>query len=161
MRPVGSKYLLEEPIGRGATGTVWRARQRETAGAEAAVPGRPGETVAIKVLKEELANDADIVMRSARETFATLGAQVLVRRCDQELNATGVNSTRTRAPLSELTEQERAVARLVAAGGSNRQVAEQLFLSVKTIQYHLTRVYAKFGIRSRTELAAYLHELDR
>ncbi|CAL9520465.1 serine/threonine-protein kinase [Streptomyces sp. enrichment culture] len=67
MRPVGSKYLLEEPLGRGATGTVWRARQRETAGAEAAVPGQPGETVAIKVLKEELANDADVVMRFLRE----------------------------------------------------------------------------------------------
>ncbi|MFF0113792.1 serine/threonine-protein kinase [Streptomyces prasinus] len=72
MRPVGSKYLLEEPIGRGATGTVWRARQRETAGAEAAVPGRPGETVAIKVLKEELANDADIVMRFLRERSVLL-----------------------------------------------------------------------------------------
>ncbi|MPY60641.1 serine/threonine-protein kinase [Streptomyces spongiae] len=72
MRPVGSKYLLEEPLGRGATGTVWRARQRETAGAEAAVPGSPGETVAIKVLKEELANDADIVMRFLRERSVLL-----------------------------------------------------------------------------------------
>ncbi|MDX3521603.1 serine/threonine-protein kinase [Streptomyces scabiei] len=72
MRPVGSKYLLEEPIGRGATGTVWRARQRETAGAEAAVPGHPGETVAIKVLKEELASDADIVMRFLRERSVLL-----------------------------------------------------------------------------------------
>ncbi|MFG3187328.1 serine/threonine-protein kinase [Streptomyces omiyaensis] len=72
MRPIGSKYLLEEPLGRGATGTVWRARQRETAGAEAAVPGQPGETVAIKVLKEELANDADIVMRFLRERSVLL-----------------------------------------------------------------------------------------
>lgn len=72
MRPVGSKYLLEEPLGRGATGTVWRARQRETAGAEAAVPGQPGETVAIKVLKEELANDADVVMRFLRERSVLL-----------------------------------------------------------------------------------------
>lgn len=72
MRPVGSKYLLEEPLGRGATGTVWRARQRETAGAEAAVPGQPGETVAIKVLKEELANDSDIVMRFLRERSVLL-----------------------------------------------------------------------------------------
>ncbi|MEH0419141.1 serine/threonine-protein kinase [Streptomyces sp. B21-083] len=72
MRPVGSKYLLEEPLGRGATGTVWRARQRETAGAEAAVPGQPGEAVAIKVLKEELANDADIVMRFLRERSVLL-----------------------------------------------------------------------------------------
>ncbi|MFB8397217.1 serine/threonine-protein kinase [Streptomyces yangpuensis] len=72
MRPVGSKYLLEEPLGRGATGTVWRARQRETAGAEAAVAGQPGETVAIKVLKEELAQDADIVMRFLRERSVLL-----------------------------------------------------------------------------------------
>ncbi|MFE3149872.1 serine/threonine-protein kinase [Streptomyces sp. NPDC059218] len=72
MRPVGSKYLLEEPLGRGATGTVWRARQRETAGAEAAVAGEPGETVAIKVLKEELANDADVVMRFLRERSVLL-----------------------------------------------------------------------------------------
>ncbi|MFJ6700800.1 serine/threonine-protein kinase [Streptomyces sp. NPDC091272] len=72
MRPVGSKYLLEQPLGRGATGTVWRARQRETAGAEAAVAGQPGETVAIKVLKEELANDADVVMRFLRERSVLL-----------------------------------------------------------------------------------------
>lgn len=72
MRPVGSKYLLEEPLGRGATGTVWRARQRETAGAEAAVPGQPGEMVAIKVLKEELANDPDVVMRFLRERSVLL-----------------------------------------------------------------------------------------
>ncbi|MEV6550650.1 protein kinase [Streptomyces sp. NPDC051597] len=72
MRPVGSKYLLEEPLGRGATGTVWRARQREAAGAEAAVAGQPGETVAIKVLKEELANDADVVMRFLRERSVLL-----------------------------------------------------------------------------------------
>lgn len=72
MRPVGSKYLLEEPLGRGATGTVWRASQRETAGSEAAVAGRPGETVAIKVLKEELASDPDIVMRFLRERSVLL-----------------------------------------------------------------------------------------
>ncbi|MDF3297780.1 serine/threonine-protein kinase [Streptomyces tropicalis] len=72
MRPVGSKYLLEEPLGRGATGTVWRARQHQTAGAEAAVAGQPGETVAIKVLKEELASDADVVMRFLRERSVLL-----------------------------------------------------------------------------------------
>ncbi|MBB0246894.1 protein kinase, partial [Streptomyces alkaliphilus] len=72
MRPVGSKYLLEEPLGRGATGTVWRARQREAAGAEAAVPGHPGELVAIKVLKEELAHDPEVVMRFLRERSVLL-----------------------------------------------------------------------------------------
>ena len=57
MRPVGSKYLLEEPLGRGATGTVWRARVR----------GEEGIAVAVKVLKEELASDPDVVMRFLRE----------------------------------------------------------------------------------------------
>ncbi|MGV9252776.1 serine/threonine-protein kinase [Streptomyces sp. NPDC003697] len=84
MRPVGSKYLLEEPLGRGATGTVWRARMGTPPGAEpagapwggdtagAAAPGRAGETVAIKVLKEELANDPDVVMRFLRERSVLL-----------------------------------------------------------------------------------------
>jgi serine/threonine-protein kinase len=72
VRPVGSKYLLEEPLGRGATGTVWRGHQREAAGEEAAVPGQPGEQVAVKVLKEELANDPDVVMRFLRERSVLL-----------------------------------------------------------------------------------------
>ncbi|MEV0965842.1 protein kinase [Streptomyces sp. NPDC049910] len=79
MRPVGSKYVLEEPLGRGATGTVWRARMGGSPGAAAlrgeiagADPAVPGETVAIKVLKEELANDPDVVMRFLRERSVLL-----------------------------------------------------------------------------------------
>ncbi|MFJ9365963.1 LuxR C-terminal-related transcriptional regulator [Nocardia sp. NPDC101769] len=104
--------------------------------------------------------EADTVMRSARETFAALGASVLVERCDRELKAAGVNAKRRRDPFSELTEQERTVARLVMSGKTNKQAAEELFLSVKTIQYHLTRVYAKLRVRSRTELVAYMRELE-
>ncbi|MFI0720112.1 serine/threonine-protein kinase [Streptomyces sp. NPDC021224] len=79
MRPVGSKYLLEEPLGRGATGTVWRARVRGAAeggdGSDAppAAEGlAPGATVAVKVLKEELAGDPDVVMRFLRERSVLL-----------------------------------------------------------------------------------------
>lgn len=61
VRPVGSKYELVEPLGRGATGTVWRSHVRDT-----------GETVAIKVLKEELAGDPDVVMRFLRERSVLL-----------------------------------------------------------------------------------------
>ncbi|MFB7667825.1 serine/threonine-protein kinase [Kitasatospora sp. NPDC056138] len=69
MRPVGSKYLLEETLGRGATGTVWRALVRE----DAAVPGiEPGRPVAIKILREELAADPDVVMRFLRERSVLL-----------------------------------------------------------------------------------------
>ncbi|MFJ6622141.1 protein kinase [Kitasatospora sp. NPDC091335] len=64
MRPVGSKYLLDETLGRGATGTVWRGVVRE----DVQVPGcAPGQRVAIKVLREELAADPDVVMRFLRE----------------------------------------------------------------------------------------------
>ncbi|MFJ9443831.1 protein kinase [Kitasatospora sp. NPDC101235] len=64
MRPVGSKYLLDETLGRGATGTVWRGVVRE----DVQVPGCvPGQRVAIKVLREELAADPDVVMRFLRE----------------------------------------------------------------------------------------------
>ena len=62
MRPVGSKYLLEEPLGRGATGTVWRGQVR----------GEEGTAVAVKVLKEELAGDPDVVMRFLRERSVLL-----------------------------------------------------------------------------------------
>ncbi|MER8185419.1 serine/threonine-protein kinase [Kitasatospora sp. NPDC094015] len=69
MRPVGSKYLLEDSLGRGATGTVWRGRVRE----DVAVNGlQPGQAVAVKVLREELAADPDIVMRFLRERSALL-----------------------------------------------------------------------------------------
>ncbi|WP_431678847.1 protein kinase domain-containing protein [Kitasatospora sp. KL5] len=69
MRPVGSKYLIEESLGRGATGTVFRGRVRD----DAAVPGlEPGRAVAVKVLREELATDPDVVMRFLRERSVLL-----------------------------------------------------------------------------------------
>jgi serine/threonine-protein kinase len=67
VRPVGSKYLLEEPLGRGATGTVWRARIRDGSAGDGGA-----ELVAIKVLKEELAADPDVVMRFLRERSVLL-----------------------------------------------------------------------------------------
>ncbi|MCD2189579.1 helix-turn-helix domain-containing protein [Actinomycetospora soli] len=56
-----------------------------------------------------------------------------------------------------LTAQEAAVVRLVSTGMSNKDVASELQVSPKTIQYHLTRIYTKVGVRSRTELAR-LHQ---
>ena len=105
--------------------------------------------------------EADELLRQAREGYARLGASAYVRRCDRELKAGGLTSRGPAAehePLSEvaaeLTTQERAVADLVAAGLTNKEVAAQLFVSVKTVQYHLTRIYSRLGIRSRSELAA-------
>jgi DNA-binding CsgD family transcriptional regulator/tetratricopeptide (TPR) repeat protein len=112
--------------------------------------------------------DASEVLAAARDAFAVLGATVYVARCERELQAAGTGAFRTRpAPGAEpedlaatgpipvaFTPQEEAVVRLVAEGRSNRETARELFVTVKTVQYHLTRIYAKLGISSRSELAA-------
>jgi DNA-binding CsgD family transcriptional regulator len=59
----------------------------------------------------------------------------------------------TEGPLGALTAREREIALLVADGRTNREVAEQLVLSAKTIEAHLRNIYAKLGVRSRVELA--------
>ena len=110
--------------------------------------------------------DADVVVRTARELYSSLGAVSYVERCDRELKAGGLRTGDSgtdspRSDFSTLTPQERAVATLVASGRTNKEVAGELFLSVKTVQYHLTRVYSKFGIRSRSELAAKFRQQDR
>ncbi|TSE01570.1 LuxR family transcriptional regulator [Skermania sp. ID1734] len=100
---------------------------------------------------------ADAVMHAARDAYASLGATSYVQRCDRELKAGGLNMKRSADPLADLTPQEQAVAALVARGASNKEAAEELFLSVKTVQYHLTRVYAKVGVRTRSQLATVLN----
>jgi DNA-binding CsgD family transcriptional regulator len=97
---------------------------------------------------------ADAVLSTARDLFGSLGAITYVERCERELKAGGVHPmTGPRGPV-DLTPQEDAVAALVARGMSNRDAAAELFISPKTVQYHLTRIYAKLGIRTRAELAA-------
>jgi DNA-binding NarL/FixJ family response regulator len=61
-------------------------------------------------------------------------------------------------PATSLTRQELAVARLVADGRTNRETAEALVVSVKTIEYHLGNTYAKLGVTSRTQLALALRQ---
>ncbi|MEW1551443.1 helix-turn-helix transcriptional regulator [Streptomyces tsukubensis] len=102
--------------------------------------------------------EADTVLKNARDAYAALGARAYVERCERELQAGGVHTARLTPGMARLTPQERAVAGLVAAGATNQQTALELFISVKTVQYHLTNVYAKFGIRSRSELAARFRE---
>lgn len=109
--------------------------------------------------------DADTVIRTSRDLYLSLGAASIVLRCDRELKAGGLKDPGhpdevTAGDLATLTPQERAVAALVANGGSNKDVAGELYISVKTVQFHLTRIYAKLGIRSRSELAARFREQD-
>lgn len=99
--------------------------------------------------------EAHLALGTARDIYEQLGARAYVERCDRERRAGGVDVARTGGN-STLTPQESAVATLVAAGRTNAQAAEELFLSVKTVQYHLTRIYSKLGVSGRTELAAYV-----
>lgn len=96
-------------------------------------------------------------LRAALATFERLGAVPWVRRVESELRASG-ESLRRRDPTAaeRLTPQELQIALVVAEGVTNREAGAALFLSPKTIEVHLGRVYRKLGIRSRTELARML-----
>ncbi len=87
-------------------------------------------------------------IEAAREGFQRLGAVTWSERSAAELDKIG---GRTRS--DGLSAAERRVAVLVAAGRTNREVARELFLTERTVAGHLTRIYAKLGVRSRTELA--------
>ncbi|UFS99909.1 helix-turn-helix transcriptional regulator [Nocardia huaxiensis] len=102
--------------------------------------------------------DARIQLRTALTVFEQLGAEPWIRRCTTELHATG-ETVRPRAnPATDrLTPQQRQVALSLAAGRTTRETAAALFLSPKTVEYHLRHVYMTLGISSRAELAAHLH----
>jgi DNA-binding NarL/FixJ family response regulator len=88
-------------------------------------------------------------IEAAKEVFARLGAALWVERAGTELRRANPRPRRDR----ELTSAERRVAALVASGLKNREVAAQLFTTEATVEKHLTSVYRKLGVRSRTELA--------
>ena len=97
--------------------------------------------------------DARVHLRGAVEAFERLGARPWAERAARELRATGETARRRDiSPLAELTPQELQVARLVSEGATNKAVAAQLFVSPKTVEYHLRKVFAKLGIASRNEL---------
>lgn len=93
-------------------------------------------------------------LRSALATFERLGAVPWADQAASELRATGETAQRRSATgLDHLTPQELQVASMLAGGRTTREAAAALFLSPKTIEYHLRNVYLKLGIRSRAELA--------
>ncbi|MBE2315803.1 AAA family ATPase [Solirubrobacter sp. CPCC 204708] len=91
---------------------------------------------------------------AAKAAFEALGAAPWIAQCNVELEACGValSPDGRRGSRDELTPRERAVERLAAAGRTNREIAAELMLSVKTVENHLTHVFAKRGVRSRAEL---------
>jgi DNA-binding CsgD family transcriptional regulator len=98
--------------------------------------------------------DARRQLRTADDMFRAMGAASFAEQADGELRATGERA-RKRTPDTErdLTPQEARVADLAGVGATNNEIAEQLFLSPSTVDYHLGKVFRKLGVRSRTELA--------
>jgi DNA-binding CsgD family transcriptional regulator len=98
--------------------------------------------------------DAREYLGSALHSFEALGAEIWAERARVELRASG-QTARKREPSTrnELTAQELQVARFVSEGLSNREVAAQLFLSPRTVAFHLRNIFRKLAISSRTELA--------
>ncbi|MGW7463574.1 response regulator transcription factor, partial [Streptomyces xantholiticus] len=96
-------------------------------------------------------------LRAAATTFERLGATPWADRAHAELRATGASpaasASAPSSPAAALTHQELQVVRLAAAGTSSREIAAQLFLSRRTVEYHLYKAYPKLGVTSRKELA--------
>jgi DNA-binding CsgD family transcriptional regulator len=100
--------------------------------------------------------EARVQLGAALRVFEELGSVPWAERARTELSASGASVPRAAAPaaFADLTPQELQITQLAAHGLSNRHIAAQLFLSPKTVAYHLYKAYPKLGIASRAELAA-------
>ena len=103
--------------------------------------------------RERRRAEARVPLGLALDIFDQLGALRWAERARRELRATGQTMRRREAASTEaLTRQEQQVVHLVSMGASNKEAAAQMFLSPRTVEYHLRKVFTKFGVTSRTEL---------
>jgi len=104
--------------------------------------------------RENRRTEAREQLRTAHETLAGIGMEAFAERARKELQATGEKvRKRTVETRDDLTPQERQIARLARDGLSNPEIGARLFLSPRTVEWHLRNVFTKLGIRSRRELA--------
>jgi DNA-binding CsgD family transcriptional regulator len=103
--------------------------------------------------REDRRLDARAQLRAAHDMLSAMGAGAFAERARHELLATGETvRRRTVQKVGELTDQEAHIARLAVDGRTNSEIAAQLFLSVRTVEWHLRKVYTKLGVGSRREL---------
>jgi DNA-binding CsgD family transcriptional regulator len=105
--------------------------------------------------------DARVQLRGAHDVLSACGVTGFAERAARELAATGETlRVRSHPARDQLTEQERNVARLARSGLSNREIGSRLFISARTAEYHLHKVFIKLGITSRAELRSALADAD-
>jgi DNA-binding CsgD family transcriptional regulator len=121
---------------------VEHARALAELGAAVRRAGRPG--------------DARTALREAIRLAEELGARTVARQARDELKRAGGRAPAERDAAGDLTPSERRVAELAAAGRSNREIANELFVTVKAVEWHLGNVYRKLDVRGRGELAGAL-----
>jgi DNA-binding CsgD family transcriptional regulator len=103
--------------------------------------------------RQDRRQDARAELRTAHDLFTAMGVEAFAERALRELAATGDTvRKRTVQAVSELTAQEAHIARLAVDGRTNAEIGAQLFLSTRTVEWHLGKVYAKLGVGSRREL---------
>ena len=106
--------------------------------------------------------DARAELQTAYDMLTSIGMEAFAERCRHELLATGATvRRRTVESLDELTPQELEVARLARDGLTNAEIGARLFISVRTVEWHLRKVFTKFGISSRRDLKRVLPERVR
>jgi DNA-binding NarL/FixJ family response regulator len=106
-------------------------------------------------------SDARKQLRAALATFERLGIDAWAVRARAELEASGETARRgDGGATDQLTPRELQVALVVASGSTNREAGAALYLSPKTVELHLSRIYRKVGVRSRAELASRLATTD-
>ena len=137
------------------------AASLEDAWARAEPLGMPFEQALIELTQGQVLRRsgerraAAAALLAAQRRLGELDAQPALQRCEAELSACGLApAARKTRDYTALTPRELAVTRLVVSGMTNREVAEELMLSTKTVEFHLGHVYTKLGIRTRSELRA-------
>ena len=106
-----------------------------------------------RLRRERRRREARVPLQLALERLERAGAGPWAERAREELRATGgATGERRRGPADELSPHELRISLLVAAGRTNPEIAAELFVSRKTVEHHLSQIYRKLGLRSRTEL---------
>jgi len=98
-------------------------------------------------------------LRTAHSLFSDSGMEGFAERARVELRATGEHArVRSVATSNDLTPQEAQISQLVAGGATNNEIAGQLFITQRTVAYHLHKVFRKLDVKSRTQLARHVLE---